>query len=29
MFTTIGFPQLLVIVVILIVGLIYTQRHRF
>jgi hypothetical protein len=29
MFTTIGVPQFLVIVVILIVAIIYSQRHRF
>jgi hypothetical protein len=29
MFTRIGLPQLALIVVILIVFMIYTQRHRF
>jgi hypothetical protein len=29
MFTRIGLPQFLVIVVILVIGLVYTQRHRF
>jgi hypothetical protein len=29
MFTSIGWPQFLLIVVILVFGLIYTQRHRF
>ena len=29
MFTSIGVPQFAVIVVVLIVFIIYTQRHRF
>jgi hypothetical protein len=29
MFTGIGLPQFLLIVVILVIVLIYTQRHRF
>ncbi len=29
MFTSIGFPQFTLIVVILIVFIVYTQRHRF
>jgi len=29
MFTGIGLPQFLLIVVILVIALIYTQRHRF
>jgi hypothetical protein len=29
MFTRIGLPQFLVIVVILVIVLVYTQRHRF
>jgi hypothetical protein len=29
MFTSIGLPQFLLIVVILVIVLIYTQRHRF
>jgi hypothetical protein len=29
MFTRIGWPQFLIIVVILVIGLIYAQRHRF
>jgi hypothetical protein len=29
MFTQIGLPQFLIIVVILVIGIVYTQRHRF
>lgn len=29
MFTTVGLPQFAVIVAVLIVFIIYTQRHRF
>ena len=29
MFTSIGLPQFLLIAVILVIALIYTQRHRF
>jgi|HubBroStandDraft_3_1064219.scaffolds.fasta_scaffold2147897_2 hypothetical protein len=29
MFTRIGLPQFLVIVVVLVIVLVYTQRHRF
>ena len=29
MFTSIGWPQFLLIAVILFLGLIYAQRHRF
>jgi hypothetical protein len=29
MFTTLGLPQFALIVVVLIVFIIYTQRHRF
>jgi hypothetical protein len=28
-FTQIGWPQFLIIVVILVIGLLYSQRHRF
>ncbi len=29
MFTQVGFPQFVLVVVILVIGLLYTQRHRF
>jgi hypothetical protein len=29
MFARVGLPQFAIIVVVLIIGLIYTQRHRF
>jgi hypothetical protein len=29
MFTQVGLPQFLVIVVILVIVIVYTQRHRF